>query len=60
MKKREIVLDVETTGLDRKVDRVIEIGCVELLDMMPTGNNYHKYINPRVTRSTRPPIGFTV
>ena len=47
MNKREIVLDVETTGLDRKVDRVIEIGCVELLDMMPTGNNYHKYINPQ-------------
>ena len=44
---REICLDTETTGLDPKSGhRVIEIGCVELLDRVPTGNNYHVYINP--------------
>ena len=44
---REIVLDTETTGLDPKTgDRIVEIGCVELLNMLPTGNNYHVYINP--------------
>ena len=47
MSKREIVLDTETTGLDRKVDRMIEIGCVELEDLMPTGRTYHQYINPQ-------------
>ncbi|MEH2517372.1 DNA polymerase-3 subunit epsilon [Bradyrhizobium sp. AZCC 1610] len=47
MSIREIVLDTETTGLDRKVDRVIEIGCVELVDMMPTGKTFHQYINPQ-------------
>lgn len=44
---REIVLDTETTGLDPKTgDRIVEIGCVELFNMLPTGNNYHVYINP--------------
>lgn len=44
---REICLDTETTGLDPKSGhRIIEIGCVELLDRVPTGNNYHVYINP--------------
>ena len=44
---REIVLDTETTGTDHaKGDRVIEIGCVELLNHIPTGKNYHVYINP--------------
>lgn len=47
MRRREVVIDTETTGLDRKVDRVIEIGCVELVDLMPTGRNYHKYVNPQ-------------
>lgn len=44
---RQIVLDTETTGLD--VDsghRIIEIGCVELKDRRPTGNNFSRYINP--------------
>ena len=44
---RQIVLDTETTGLNpRTGDRIIEIGCVELIDRRLTGNNYHQYINP--------------
>ncbi|MDR1227725.1 MAG: DNA polymerase III subunit epsilon [Azoarcus sp.] len=44
---RQIVLDTETTGLDWKNgDRVIEIGCVELLDRCLTGQHFHVYINP--------------
>lgn len=44
---REIVLDTETTGLDPKSgDRIVEIGCVELLNHVPTGEVYHQYINP--------------
>jgi DNA polymerase-3 subunit epsilon len=44
---REIVLDTETTGLDpRTGHRVIEIACVELRDYLPTGNHFHRYINP--------------
>jgi len=44
---REIVLDTETTGLDPNAgDRVIEIGCVELINHMPSGETYQQYINP--------------
>jgi DNA polymerase-3 subunit epsilon len=44
---REIILDTETTGLDaRGSDRIVEIGCIELDNHIPTGNNYHQYINP--------------
>ena len=44
---REIVLDTETTGLDPKSgDRIVEIGCVELMNHVPTGRTYHQYINP--------------
>ena len=44
---REIVLDTETTGIDHgKGDRVIEIGCVELVNHVPTGKFYHTYLNP--------------
>ncbi|QNA88969.1 DNA polymerase III subunit epsilon [Massilia sp. Dwa41.01b] len=44
---RQIVLDTETTGLNpRTGDRVIEIGCVELVNRTLTGNNFHRYINP--------------
>ena len=44
---REIVLDTETTGLDPlKGHRVVEIGCVELINHMPTGQTWHAYLNP--------------
>lgn len=44
---REIVLDTETTGFEYKQGhRLVEIGCVELENHMPTGNTYHQYINP--------------
>lgn len=44
---REIVFDTETTGLDPlKGDRVVEIGCVEILNLIPTGQTFHVYINP--------------
>ena len=44
---RQIVLDTETTGLNpRAGDRVIEIGCVELVNRRLTGNNFHSYLNP--------------
>ena len=44
---REIVLDTETTGLDpRHGHRVIEVACVELKDFLPTGRNFHCYIDP--------------
>ncbi|GLK81571.1 DNA polymerase III subunit epsilon [Methylopila turkensis] len=44
---REIVLDTETTGLDPlRGDRIVEIGCVELLNRIPTGSHCHIYINP--------------
>ncbi len=44
---REIVLDTETTGLSPKSgDRVVEIGCVEIVNQVATGETYHQYINP--------------
>lgn len=44
---RQIILDTETTGLNaRSGDRIIEIGCVELVNRQLTGNNLHLYINP--------------
>ena len=44
---REIVLDTETTGLDpSNGDRIVEIGCLELVNRLPTGKTYHVYINP--------------
>jgi DNA polymerase-3 subunit epsilon len=45
---RLIVLDTETTGLSTKdKNRILEIGCVELIDRRLTGNNFHVYINPQ-------------
>ncbi len=44
---REIVLDTETTGLDPlRGDRLVEIGCVEIFNRMPTGQIFHRHINP--------------
>ncbi|MEL7687359.1 DNA polymerase III subunit epsilon [Citromicrobium bathyomarinum] len=44
---REIVFDTETTGIDpRQGHRMVEIGCVELIDRMPTGKTFHAYYNP--------------
>ncbi len=44
---REIVLDTETTGLDpRRGHRVIEIACVEIDDLIPTGRHFHAYVHP--------------
>ena len=44
---REIVLDTETTGIDpADGHRIIEIGCIELFNHLPTGRTYHQYINP--------------
>lgn len=45
---RKIFLDTETTGLSPVNDRIIEIGCVEMIDRSLTNNNYHKYINSDV------------
>lgn len=44
---REIVLDTETTGLDPdEGHRLVEIGCIELVNHLPTGNTFHTYLNP--------------
>jgi DNA polymerase-3 subunit epsilon len=44
---REIVFDTETTGLDSREDRIIEIGGIELDNRFPTGRSFHVYINPQ-------------
>ena len=44
---RQVVLDTETTGLEPELNhRVIEIGCVELINRRPTGRTFHRYLNP--------------
>ncbi len=44
---RQIVLDTETTGLEpEQGHRIIEIGCVELVERRPTGNHFHQYLQP--------------
>jgi DNA polymerase III subunit epsilon len=44
---REIVLDTETTGFDPKTgDRLIEVGCIEIEDLLPTGRTFHRFVNP--------------
>ena len=46
---REVVLDTETTGLfHKKGDRIIEIGAIELINHIPTGNTFHSYLNPLI------------
>lgn len=55
---REIVLDTETTGLSpAQGDRLVEIGCVELVNRFVTGRHYHTYINPH---RDMPPGAFAV
>jgi DNA polymerase-3 subunit epsilon len=44
---REVVFDTETTGLDpRSGDRIVEVGCIELVNLLPTGREFQIYINP--------------
>ena len=44
---RQVVLDTETTGLEwQKGNRVVEIGCVELVERRPTGRTFQTYLNP--------------
>jgi DNA polymerase III subunit epsilon len=44
---REIIFDTETTGLDPKTgDRLVEIGCIEMVNRVPTGETFHCYFNP--------------
>ena len=46
-KTREVIFDTETTGLDPKTgDRMVEIGCVEMIGRVETGHTYHAYFNP--------------
>jgi DNA polymerase-3 subunit epsilon len=46
-KMREIVFDTETTGMDPAAgDRIVELGCIELVNQVPTGRTLHHYINP--------------
>lgn len=55
---REIVLDTETTGLDPAAGhRIVEIGAIELVQHVPTGNEYHIYLNPE---RDMPPDAFAV
>ncbi len=45
---REIIFDTETTGFDpHSGDRMVEMGCIEMIDRVATGNSYHCYYNPQ-------------
>ena len=45
---RQVVVDTETTGLEpEQGHRIVEIGCVEILDRRVTGKHYHQYVNPK-------------
>jgi DNA polymerase III subunit epsilon len=60
---REIVLDTETTGLDPlSGDRLVEIGCIELVNRFPTGKTFHGYFNPErdMPESARQIHGLTI
>lgn len=47
MSHRQVVLDTETTGLEvSKGHRIVEIGCIELVERRPTGRHFHRYLNP--------------
>ncbi len=55
---REIILDTETTGLDPKTGhRIVEIGCVEVVNRFLTGKTFHVYLNPE---RTMPPDAFAI
>ena len=55
---REIVFDTETTGLEPgDGHRLVEIGCIELVNRIPTGNSFHRYLNPE---RDMPPEAFNV
>ena len=59
---REIVIDTETTGLHFKSgDRIIEVGCVELNNYVPTGNTLQFYCNPnkKISESAKSIVGLT-
>ena len=59
---KEIVLDTETTGLSVKDGhRLVEIGCIELDDLIPTGKKFHCYLNPerKVSESALKVHGYT-
>ena len=43
---RQLIIDTETSGLDFDKDRIIEIGCLELIDGVFTGNKFHQYYKP--------------
>ena len=43
---REVVFDTETTGMDPRQDRIVEVGCIELVNYLPTGREFQIYINP--------------
>ena len=52
---REVVLDTETTGLNPSIgDRIVEIGCVELVNHVATGKSFHQYVNPQRPMPMRP------
>ena len=55
---REIVLDTETTGFDHaEDDRIVEIGCIELINHVPSGEHFQRYLNPE---RDMPPGAFAV
>ena len=59
---KEIVLDTETTGLSvRDGHRIVEIGCIEIENLIPTKNNFHCYLNPerKVSESALKVHGYT-
>ena len=59
---KEIILDTETTGLSVKDGhRIVEIGCIELDNLIPTKKNFHYYLNPerRVSKSALEVHGYT-
>ena len=57
---KEVVLDTETTGLSVKEGhRIVEIGCIELDDLIPTKNKFHYYLNLK-EKSLKKPLIFMV